>query len=163
MTTSHSDPGEQERGTRRKPRRAAPLTAPGQGDLLSEPEPQQPPRGPSEGDRRKEKAIGKHEASSRAPLIRMLRTKLMFLYKERAFDQRHNPAADVYVTADDARRILERSGIKETDDDGKPVPLNWFGAIFQKKAGWRFTGRTVPSLHPDANARHVRCWRWEGQ
>lgn len=157
-TTSRSDPGEQERGRPRKRRPAAPL--PVQPSIFDEPPPQ-PPRGPSEGDKRKEKAIEKHERSGRAPLIRFLRTHLVALYKERAFIARHihDP---VFVTADDAAWILRQRGIDLTDDDGNQIARNWFGALFKAK-GWKFTGRTVPSLRPEANGRHVRCWRWEGK
>jgi hypothetical protein len=113
--TSHSDPGDQERGTRRKPRPAAPLTAPGQIDAFRD---TQPPKGPSEGEERKERALERHEKSSRAPLIRYLRTELRALLRKRdslrqglAFfnDPVGTIDGKVFVTADDAVRILKES------------------------------------------------------
>jgi hypothetical protein len=167
MTTFPSDPGEQERGTRRKPRRAAPLPAREQDDLFRD---TQPPKGPSEGEERKEKAIEKHEQSGRAPLIRMLRQQLKMLYGARVRQRRDrlfskDPVSTIdgqpFVTADDAVRILKNTGIVPHDEDGKEQPRNWMGAIF-KEPGWQYTGHTVPSLRPELNGRHVRCWRWEG-
>lgn len=152
-----TDPGDQERG---RPKKVPQYTPPAKEPDLWE-TPAQPPREKGEGEQRKEKALKRHEESSRAPLIRFLRTRLMFLYKERAFDQRHNPSADIFVTADDAVRILKDRNIVPTDDDGEDEPRNWLGALF-KNPGWRYTGRSVPSLRKELNGRHVRCWRWEG-
>lgn len=167
MTTSPSDPGEQEHGTRRKPRRAAQPPVPGQDDLFRTPA---PPSGSSEGEKRKEKAIEKHESGGRAPLIRMLRQQLKMLYgarvaqrSARLFTKHPVPTIDdqPFVTADDAVRILKNTGIVPHDEDGKEQPRNWMGALF-KEEGWKYTGHTVPSLRPELNGRHVRTWRWEG-
>lgn len=164
--TSHSDPGDQERGTRQKRRPAAPLPAPGQNDLFRD---TQPPKGPSEGEKRKEKALEKHAQSGRAPLIRYLRTELKKLQakrdkdRERDFFGKHpQPTIDgqTFVTADDAVKILRESKVVPTNDDGTEEERNWMGALF-KEPGWRYTGRTVPSLRDESNGRHVRCWRWE--
>jgi hypothetical protein len=167
MMTSHSDPGDQERGTRRKPHRAAPLPAPGQNDLFRD---TQPPKSPSEGEQRKEKALEKHEKSSRAPLIRYLRTELRALIRKReslagALRQFNDSTGTIdgkaFVTADDAVRILKESKVVPHTEDGEEEPRNWLGALF-REPGWVFTGKTVPSLRPEANGRHVRAWRWEG-
>jgi hypothetical protein len=166
MMTSHSDPGDQERGTRRKPRPAAPLPAPGQIDAFRD---TQPPKGPSEGEERKERALERHENSSRAPLIRYLRTELRALLRKRdslrqglAFfnDPVGTIDGKVFVTADDAVRILKESKVVPHTEDGLEEPRNWLGALF-REPGWVFTGKTVPSLRPEANGRHVRAWRWE--
>jgi hypothetical protein len=166
--TSHSDPGDQERGTRRRPHVAAPLPAPGQNDLFRD---TQPPRGPSEGEARKERALEKHENSSRAPIIRYLRNELRSLYRKREGlsvalqhfnDYTGTLDGKVFVTADDAVRILKESKVVPRTEDGEEEPRNWLGALF-REPGWVFTGRTVPSVRPEANGRHVRAWRWEGQ
>lgn len=166
---TYTDPGDQqERSIRRKPRPAAPAPAGGQNDLFRD---TQPPKGPSEGEKRKEKALEKHEQSGRAPLIRYLRAELKKLQAdrdrqriERLFGKNPVPTIDnqTFVTADDAVRILRESKVVPTNDDGTEEERNWMGALF-KEPGWRYTGRTVPSLRDESNGRHVRCWRWEGE
>lgn len=151
---SHSDPGEQERSQRRKPRRAAPAPVLGQNDLFRD---TQPPKGPSEGEKRKEKALERHERSgSRAVLIKYLRAELRQLYFRRTAGR---PDSERFVTADDAVAILRESKVVPHTEDGEEEPRNWMGALF-KEPGWRMVG-SVPSLRPEANGRHVRCWRWE--
>lgn len=166
MMTSHSDPGEQERGKRRKPRPAAPQPAPRQNDLFRD---TQPPKGPSEGEKRKEQALDRHERSSRAPLIRYLRGELRVLLRKRDSlgralahfnDSTGMIDGKAFVTADDAVRILKESKVVPHTEDGTEEPRNWLGALF-REPGWVFTGKTVPSLRPEANGRHVRAWRWE--
>jgi hypothetical protein len=159
--TAFTDPGEQEHGsTRRKPRQPAPLPAGGQIDLLRD-QPWPPPP-TDEGQERKEKALKRHEESGRAPLIRFLRRELRKLYEARVRDIPGGAMPQIpFVTADDAVRILRGSRVVPQTDDGKDEPRNWMGAIF-KEPGWRYTGRSVPSLRKEANGRHVRCWQWEG-
>lgn len=149
---SPSDPGEQERRRRGKRRPAAPAPAGDQNDLFRDPA---PPSGPSEGEKRKEKAIEKHENSSRAPLLRVLRNRLKLTYDLRV--RKHG--FEAFVTADDAATLLKELPV-DRDSEGNALPRNWMGALF-KEPGWKFTGRTVPSLRPEANGRHVRCWRYE--
>lgn len=147
MATTITDPGDQERGSRKK------RPAVKEPDLWETPA--QPPREKSEGEQRKDKALEKHETSSRAPLIRFLRNRLKALYYTRSHSDR------AYVNADDAVKILKESNVVPQNDDGTDEQRNWMGALF-KEEGWKYTGRSVPSLRKELNGRHVRCWRWEG-
>lgn len=149
-----SDPGEQERGNRRQ------RPAPKEPDLWETPA--QPPRPEkSEGEKRKDKALEKHEKSGRAPLIRFLRKKLRELQSLRESNFLPGARAQVFVTADDAVKILRESNVVPQNEDGSDEHRNWMGSVF-KEAGWRYVGRSVPSLRKELNGRHVRCWRWEG-
>jgi hypothetical protein len=145
-----ADPGDQERGRRRAPKKTK------EPSLFEQPE--QAPREKSEGEQRKDKALEKHEASGRAPLIRFLRAELKKLFQARDLQYCGDHA---FVTADDAVRILKESKVVPQNDDGTDEQRNWMGALF-KEPGWRYTGRSVPSLRKELNSRHVRCWRWEG-
>lgn len=154
--TTHSDPGEQEHGTRRKPRRPAPEAAGGQIDLLVDHirdfADHNTFRAPSEGEKRKEKALTTQERTYKNAL-EYLRDHLRILYRSRR--EERNP--DAFVTADDARAALRRSHYRLLEGDSMP----WLGALFREK-GWKHTGKWVPSIYDRNNGRQNRCWIWEG-
>lgn len=133
------------------------------GAVLGAPAPEQP-RIPSKGLERKERELANHE-SGHEDRLGYIREKLRELYAERKTtyllthpSERHK-MAPMYVTADDAAKILEAAGnLGYLDDDER---RNWFGAIFRSK-GWRWVEpKLVPSLRPEMNGRMQRTWAWE--
>lgn len=99
-----------------------------------------------------EQVLAGHERGERAALITWLRGQLVKLYVRR----RSEGDDRVFVTADDARALLARSG---RDPDGN---RNWLGAVF-RGAGWEpIEERWHFSETPGSHGNRLRCWRWVG-
>ena len=86
------------------------------------------------------------------PLLDRLRAGLVKVYRFRVLDV---GAANAYVTADDARRLLD--GYR----GAKPACNNFLGSLF-RAPGWQFTGDRVRSRTPGSHSNELKCWRYTG-
>lgn len=107
----------------------------------------------------KDRVLQLHNVIRRRILTR-LREAMVKLYKQR----REHQGADAFVTADDARVVLE------SDPDvpsAKELNRNFMGSLFSmdktnKKPNWEWTGKYVKSRTAGSNANPLKCWRWVG-
>lgn len=102
-------------------------------------------------EKAKAQAIEKLQRVRRGWLT-FLRGRLIKLYESRVAVY----PFDAYVTADDARVILE------SQPDCPPASeLNrsFLGALF-KTAGWESTGKYITSNTPGSHANRLVCWRY---
>ena len=93
----------------------------------------------------------------RASLLDWLRGHMRSLYAQRLQSQGRGLA---FVTADDARRILDA-------DERVPGPdrlnRNFLGALFVKGAGWEATGEYTHSQTPGSHGNRLCCWRFNAE
>lgn len=97
----------------------------------------------------RDRVLDLHEFTS-AQVLDELRAKMRVLYRKRRSVQ----GVDAFVTADDARLIL--------DTDERFAHLtnkNFMGSLFREK-GWEKTGRIIKSRTPGSHANELKCWRW---
>jgi hypothetical protein len=92
-------------------------------------------------------------ATRNADLLNYLRGRLKVTYRFLVEDVGREFA---YVTADDARRILDA----DRRFDG--VCRNFLGALF-KGPGWKSTGAFHKSRTPGSHANRLLCWRFDGE
>lgn len=129
--------------------------APGLVDTLSEQESRGPeplPRlaGNPEEDA-KDAVLGAMSWKHR-DLLGELRQAMYTLWQKR---RKHQGAA-AYVTADDARVILDADTTLPPD-----LNKNFMGSLFKGKQ-WEPTGEQVKSKTPGSHANRLMCWRWVG-
>lgn len=88
----------------------------------------------------------------RREVLDWLRRRLVVIYKLRCFDV---GIANAWVTADDARRIID------ADERFSGVNRNFLGALF-KVPGWRSVG-FHKSETAGSHANRLMRWVWEGE
>ena len=93
-----------------------------------------------------------HLEREHGPLLGRLRCGLVRIYRFRLADVGYGNA---FVTADDARRLLD--GYR----GDKPACNNFLGTLF-KAPGWQFTGQRWKSRTPGSHANELKCWRYTG-
>jgi hypothetical protein len=88
--------------------------------------------------------------------LRVIRDELARLYRRRlaAATAVGGPGRnwrDAYVTADDARRIMSRLGIRFNNN-------NKLGALW-KRGEWEWTGQRIKSETKGSHGNELKCWR----
>lgn len=94
-------------------------------------------------------------AVTHAEILNWLRPKLVELYSFYALGD-----LDAYVTADDARRLIE-DALDTGELKQRPECMNFMGSVF-KGGEWEFTGKRVRSRTAGSHGNELRCWKWIG-
>ena len=115
------------------------------------PFPDTPPAPPTEEEKRD--AVLADLGDRKAELLDWLRKKLVIIYRFRCEDVGR---INAYVTADDARRLLDA----DARFDG--MNRNFLGALF-KASGWKPTGGFHKSETPGSHANRLIKWRYDGE
>lgn len=115
------------------------------------PFPETPPAPPTEADKRD--AVLADLADRKSDLLDWLRKKLVIVYRFRCEDVGRVHA---FVTADDARRILD------ADERFDGMGRCFLGALF-KAPGWKPTGHFHKSETKGSHANRLLCWRYDGE
>jgi len=111
-----------------------------------------PPAESEEAKKARGRAIA---ADTHASALAWLRAAIRLKWQEL-----HRTGVRDYVTADDARILLEigiGNGCLE-----RPSNMNWMGSLFAGKE-WEFTGHYIKSETPGSHRNELKCWRWVGE